>query len=326
MSRSASAENRRLRRDLQSPSPNPVTQPPRTALFTTSDGTHREAFTPSHWALAIFNALVFGSAFLWMALGLRSLTPGMIAVGRVAFGTAALVVFTRARAPIARSDWGRIVFLGVVGQAAPAWLFAASEEHITSAVAGMLVSGIPIATATFATLLTRRLPGVRQRIGLATGFLGIVLLALPSLGGEVGSALGIGYVLIAVAAYGLANNLLVPLQQRYGAMAVTLRTLAVATVALLPVGLSGLNRSSFQWIPVLAVVFLGVMGTGTVRATQLALAGRVGAARGSIVAYMVPIVALALGFLVLDERVEAVQLAGVAVTILGAYLVSRAER
>jgi len=204
-----------------------VTQPPRTALFTTSDGTHREAFTPSHWALAIFNALVFGSAFLWMALGLRSLTPGMIAVGRVAFGTAALVVFTRARAPIARSDWGRIVFLGVVGQAAPAWLFAASEEHISSAVAGMLVSGIPIATATFATLLTRRLPGVRQRIGLATGFLGIVLLALPSLGGEVGSALGIGYVLIAVAAYGLANNLLVPLQQRYGAMAVTLRTLAV---------------------------------------------------------------------------------------------------
>ena len=302
-----------------------MTQPPRTAIFTTSEGTHREAFTPSHWALAVFNALVFGSAFLWMAVGLRSLTPGIIAVGRVAFGATALVVFARARSPIDRSDWGQIVFLGLVGQAAPAWLFAASEEHIGSAVAGMLVAGIPIATATIATVLTRRLPGVWQRIGLAMGFFGIVLLALPTMGGEAGSALGIGYVLIAVVAYGLSNNLLVPLQQRYGAMAVTLRTLVVATVALLPVGLTGLDRSSFEWVPVLAVLFLGVVGTGTVRATQLALAGRVGAARASIVGYMVPVVALALGFLVLDERVELIQIAGVAVTILGAYLVSRAE-
>ena len=303
-----------------------MTQPPRAAIFTTTDGTHREAFTASHWGLAIFNALVFGSAFLWMALGLRSLTPGVIALGRVALGAGALVWFARARAPIERSDWGRIVFLGVVGQAAPAWLFAAAEERIASAVAGMLVSGIPIATATIATLLTRRLPGMRQRIGLAVGFAGIVLLSVPTLGGEVGSALGIAYVLMAVLTYGLANNLLVPLQQRYGAMAVTLRTLAVATIALVPISFSGWSRSSFEWVPVIAVVILGVVGTGVARATQLALAGRVGAARGSIVAYMVPIVALILGFLVLDERVEPIQLAGVAVTILGAYLVSRAER
>jgi drug/metabolite transporter (DMT)-like permease len=73
------------------------------------------------------------------------------------------------------------------------------------------------------------------------------------------------------------------------------------------------------------VVILGIVGTGVARATQLALAGRVGAARGSVVAYLVPIVALALGFLVLDERVEPIQVVGVAVTILGAYLVSRSE-
>ncbi len=226
---------------------------------------------------------------------------------------------------MSREDWGRIVFLGIVGQAMPAWLFAASEERIPSALAGMLVSGIPIATATFATLLTRRAPGVRQRIGLAVGFTGIILLSLPTLGGEGSSALGVAYVLLAVMGYGLANNLLVPLQQRYGSMAVTLRTLAVATVGLLPIGVLGIGRSHFEWVPVIAVIILGVIGTGLARATQLALAGRVGAARGSIVAYLVPIVALILGFLVLDERVEPIQLAGAGVTILGAFLVSRAE-
>ncbi len=303
-----------------------MTQPPRIAIFTTSEGTHREAFTPSHWALAAFNGLVFGSAFLWMALGLRSLTPGVIAFGRVALGAGALALFAKSRSPVARGDWSRLAFLGVVGQAAPAWLFAAAEERIASAVAGMLVSGIPIATAMVAALLMRRLPGMRQRIGLAVGFSGIVLLSIPTLGGEVGSALGIAYVLTAVVCYGVANNLLVPLQQRYGAMAVTLRTLSVASVALIPIGFTGLARSSFEWVPVLAVIILGVVGTGVARATQLALAGRVGAPRGSVVAYLVPIVALVLGFLVLDERVEPIQLIGVVVTIGGAYLVSRAER
>jgi drug/metabolite transporter (DMT)-like permease len=189
----------------------------------------------------------------------------------------------------------------------------------------MLVSGIPIATATVAAILMRRAPGVRQRIGLAIGFFGILLLSSPTLSGATGSAVGIGYVLLAVSCYGINNNLLVPLQQRYGSMAVTLRTLAVASVALLPIGVLGLNRSSFEWVPVVAVVILGIVGTGVARATQLALAGRVGAARGSVVAYLVPIVALALGFLVLDERVEPIQVVGVAVTILGAYLVSRSE-
>lgn len=303
-----------------------MTQPPRAAIFSTAPGTHREAFAITHWALAIFNALVFGSAFLWMALGLRSLTPGVIALGRVVLGAGALALFARARAPVDRSDWGRILFLGVVGQAMPAWLFAAAEERISSALTGMLVSGIPIATATIAAILLRRAPGFRQRIGLGIGFGGILLLSSPALDGATGSAHGIGFVLAAVVSYGLANNLLVPLQQRYGAMAVTLRTLLVASIALLPIGVSGLGRSSFEWIPVIAVVILGVVGTGIARATQLALAGRVGAARGSIVAYLVPIVALILGFLVLDERVEALQLVGVAVTICGAYLVSRTER
>ena len=302
-----------------------MTQPPRAAIFTTSEGTHLEAFKGSHWGLAMFNAFVFGSAFLWMALGLRSLTPGVIALGRVALGAGALALFAKARTSIPRADWGRIVFLGVVGQAIPAWLFAAAEERISSALTGMLVSGIPIATATVAAILLRRAPGVRQRIGLAIGFFGIILLSSPTLGGATGSTVGIGYVLLAVLFYGINNNLLVPLQQRYGSMAVTLRTLAVASVALLPIGVSGFSRSSFEWVPVIAVVILGVVGTGVARATQLALAGRVGASRGSIVAYFVPIVALALGFLVLDERVEPIQVAAVAVTILGAYLVSRSE-
>ena len=302
-----------------------MTQPPRAAIFTTTDGTHREAFAASHWGLAAFNALVFGSAFLWIALGLRSLTPSVIALARVALGAAALALVAKARTPVARADWGRIIFLGIAGQAIPAWLFAAAEERISSALTGMLISGIPIATAAVAAILTRRAPAPRQRMGLAIGFGGIVLLSYPTLGGTSGSALGVLYVLCAVSLYGINNNLLVPLQQRYGSMAVTLRTLAVASLTLPPMGASGLTRSSFEWIPVLAVVILGVVGTGVARATQLALIGRVGASRGSVVAYFVPIVALALGFLALDERVEWIQLAGVAVTILGAYLVSRSE-
>lgn len=292
-------------------------------LPVTAPGSLAGDFRPAEWGHMALTALIFGSAFMWIALGLRSLEPGVIGFGRVALGAGALALIPAARRGIARSDWGRLVVAAVSGMGAPALLFAMAEQHIDSAVTGMLVSAIPIATTVIAVLITREVPGPRRRLGLLIGFAGIGLLSWPDLSGAEAAPLGIGLVLLAITGYATSNNLIVPLIHRYGALPVTMWALTVSAIVLLPLGLLGLGASEFEWLPVISVVVLGVLGTGIARALMVSLVGKVGAPRGSVTAYFVPITALFLGIVVLDESVEAIQIIGMLVSLSGAYLVSR---
>ena len=126
--------------------------------------------------------------------------------------------------------------------------------------------------------------------------------------------------------YGVSGNLLVPLQQRYGGAAVTMWALVASTIMLLPFGWAGLSESEFTLAAVVAVAILGVIGTGIARALAATLAGRVGAARMSTTAYLIPVVAIVLGIAFRDETVSPVAVVGVGVVFVGAFLASRAEK
>ena len=291
----------------------------------TAPGTLAGDFRPFDWAHLALAATIFGSAFMWIALGLRSLEPAVIGFARVFLGAAAMAALPGARRAIARRDRPRLIIAGLAGMGLPALLFAVAEQHIDSAVTGMLVSAIPVATTTVAVLMTRTMPGRIRRVGLLVGFVGIVLLSAPDLVGAQAAPLGVGLVLLAIVGHAIANNLLVPLTQRYGPLPVTMWALTISSVALLPLGLVGLRGSRFEWLPVISVVILGVVGTGVGRALIVALIGRVGAPRASTTAYFIPATALVLGIVVLGESVAAVQVAGMVVSVSGAYLVSRAD-
>lgn len=92
-----------------------------------------------------------------------------------------------------------------------------------------------------------------------------------------------------------------------------------------PLGVAGLDGSSFAWSSLLAVAALGCLGTALAYLAFTTLAGRVGASRGSITIYFVPVVAIALGVLVRGESVAPISIAGAALILLGAFLTSRRE-
>ena len=294
-------------------------------FLVTGEGSRREAYGIVDWSLLASISLIWGASFLFIALGLRSLAPGVIAAARVILGAAVLSLFARARRRIDPIDRSRVAAIAVAGQAAPALLFALAEERIDSALAGMLVSAVPIMTAVLVTAVTRKLPGRPQLAGLAVGFAGIMALTFPALTGEGGSALGVFFVLLAVAGYAFSNVLYPPLQQTYGAMPVIHTALLIASVILLPLGVVGWGGSQLEAGPVAAVLALGIFGTGFARVMHMTLVGRVGANRGTLAGYLIPVVALILGVVFLDETVEAIQIAGVALALGGSYLVSRRE-
>ncbi len=290
----------------------------------TNIGTNTDAYGPAEWALTLTIGLIWGSAFLWIALGVDHLSPGVVAFSRVALGAAALSLSPKARRVIERADWGRIATVAVVGNAAPALLFAVAETELDSAVAGMITSGTPILSLVVASFLLRALPPRTQAIGIGLGFLGIVMMTLPSLQGSQSAPTGVGLVFLATVGYGISGNLLVPLQQRYGGPAVTLWALVASSVVLAPFGLATLAESEFTSSSVIAVVILGVVGTGIARSLAATLAGRVGAPRMSTTTYLIPVVAIVLGVVFRDETVSPIAIIGVVVVLGGAFIASRA--
>ena len=288
-------------------------------------GTHRGAFTASDWGLFASIGAIWGSSFLLIAIGLDAFEPGLITWLRVLFGAATLWLVPAARRPLDRSDRARLVALSFLWVGVPFTLFPLAQQWISSGLTGLLNGSLPIFATAIGAVMLRRLPGRAQTIGLLVGFAGVAAIAAPSLAEGSNEALGVVLVLAAVACYGVAINIAAPLTQRYGAVPVMGRMLGLAAIWTAPFGLVGLAGSSFDWGSLAAIVALGALGTGLAFVLMGRLVARVGSARASFATYLIPVVALMLGAVFLDETVRALSIAGIALVIAGALLASRKE-
>jgi drug/metabolite transporter (DMT)-like permease len=294
-------------------------------FLSTSHGTHRGSFAAVDWALFAVVGTIWGSSFLFMAIGLEAFRPGLVTWLRILFGAAVLWVLPGVRTRIDRVDLGSLLLLAITWVAIPFTLFPLAQGSVNSAIAGMLNGAAPIFTVVVATILFRRAPGSRQLLGIPIGFLGVAAIALSAAGHGSNEAMGVALILIATVCYGIAFNIATPLQQRYGSLPVMARILAIGAVLTAPIGLSAITGSRFAWSSLLAVAAVGVLGSGIAFVLMGRLFGRVGATRASIVGYLIPVVALLLGVLLRNDVVGPFAVAGVALVIGGAYLTSRRE-
>ncbi|HUS41332.1 MAG TPA: DMT family transporter [Ilumatobacteraceae bacterium] len=285
-----------------------------------------DRFTPHDWGLFVSVAIIWGASFLFIDIGLDALPPGVITLMRVGLGAVALAVLPlpRQHVRIRTEDRVRLVTLSVVWVAVPFTLFPIAEQHISSAVAGLLNGGTPIFAAIFAMVLLRQPTRGAQLLGIAVGFVGVVFVSLPSIGEGSSEAFGVALIVLATICYGFALNLAGPMQQRYGSVNLMAKVLALATIWTAPYGLWQVDDASWEIGPVLAVAVLGIVGTGIAFALMGTLVGRVGSTRASFITYLIPVVALVLGVVFRDDEVFVLELIGVGFVIGGAFLASRA--
>jgi drug/metabolite transporter (DMT)-like permease len=297
----------------------------RRRLLEAGTGSRPEAFGAGEWLLLAAIAVIWGSSFLFIDLALEAFRPGVIALARVALGAAALALVPASRRAVDRQDMPRVALLGLVWMVGPLVLFPVAQQWIDSSVAGMLNGAVPLFGAAWAVVLLRRPLGRTQTLGLVVGFAGVVAISWPEVQGSRATTLGAALVVFAVLLYGLSVNLAVPLQQRYGALPVLLRAQLAALVLLVPFGLWSLPGSRLELGAALAMLPLGILGTGLAFALMTTLVGRVGGPRGAVATYFIPVVAIALGVVFLDERVAPAALVGTALVLGGAWLTSRRE-
>jgi drug/metabolite transporter (DMT)-like permease len=296
-------------------------------LLLTSHGINREAFNAADWARFVSIGLIWGSSFLLMAIGIEAFHPGFVTWLRVMFASVLMWLLPKARSspPIQGEDRQRVALIAVTWVMIPLTLFPIAQQWIDSAVAGMLNGAVPIFTAVIASILLRQLPGRLQLAGLLVGFAGILAITLPSVNAGTTAAVGVAMVLVATVCYGLTNNLLTPMQQRYGTLPMMARVIWLGALLVTPYGIYGATQSQFAWQSLAAVAALGVLGTGVAFVMMGTLAGSVGPTRASFITYLIPVVALVLGVVFRDEIVAPVAIGGAVLVIFGAILASRRE-
>lgn len=272
------------------------------------------------WALLVVPGLIWGASFLFIAEGLNAVEPNGVTFARIAIGFLALSLFPSARKPVARADWAGTAGLGVAWLAFPLSMFPFAEQHVSSALTGMLNGATPLFVAAVASVLAHRLPSRGILAGLVVGFGGAVLMALPAMGGS-SSAFGISLIVMALVSYGIAINLARPLQQRYGAIPVIWRALGVAVILTAPLGLPAVLNGHWTLRPALAMLLLGAGGTAIANVLTATAAGRLGATKASATAFLIPVVALVLGVVVRHEHVSMVSLLGAGICLCGAAII-----
>ena len=276
------------------------------------------------WLLLILPGVIWGASFLFIAEGLEALGPNGVTFIRIFVGFLTLSLIPAARRPIARSDWAATAALGVLWLAFPLSMFPFAEQHVSSALTGMLNGATALFAAAVASILARRMPSQTVLVGLAVGLLGGVLVALPGIsdgGASGGQTKGILLIVAALISYGVAVNLARPLQRRNGALPVIWRALGLAVLLTAPFGVPDVLEA--HWTPraLAALLTLGAFGTAVAHVMTATAAGRMGATAASATTFLIPVVALALGVGVRHEHVAWLSILGAAVCLAGAWMI-----
>jgi drug/metabolite transporter (DMT)-like permease len=323
--------------------------PPATPTPGTSEGTSTVRRSRVPWP-AKFGALavIWGASFFFMKIGLRSLAPLQISGLRIFSGAAvllALLAASRGRLPRDRAVWAHLVVSSFFLCTLPFSLFALGEERVSSALAGIGNATTPIATVVFSLLLLRGdVIGGRKVVGVLIGFVGVLVIMQPWQAAGRPDLVGFGMTLVAGASYGLGwtYNKRFLRGSDLGGLSVPAAQLTVAAVQMVVVLLlwwaTSADRLPAPWSvhapaaggtvlgSLLAVLLLGVFGTGIAFSLQFDVMREAGTTVAASVTYVIPVVSVALGVLLLHERLQWPQLLGAGVILGAALLIGRPAR
>ncbi len=284
--------------------------------------------TRSDWL--IFGALgfVWGSSYLFIKLGIESFGTFTLVALRLLIGASLLWVVLRARRiplPRERRVYGHLLVMACINIAIPFTLITWAEQSIDSALAAIIAATVPLLVIVIAPAFLPEEPiRVNGVIGLLIGFMGIVLLVSPGLTSVGGNPAGELALLGSSLSYAVGN---VYNRRNVRGLPPLIPAVFQVTFALFIVGTIALvvehpweARPDAQAI--FSVVWLGIFGTGFAYMAYFRLLGRWGATRTSLVAYLLPIVGIVLGFLVLQEPIDITIVLGTALVISGVALVN----
>ena len=277
-------------------------------------------------AAALVTVAAWASAFIGIRAAGEDISPGALSLGRLLVGSLALgaVVAVRREPLPARRDIPGIVMCGLLWFGIYSVALNEAERRIDAGTAAMLVNVGPVLIALLAGILLREGFPRSLLAGSAVAFAGAVLIGLATSDGGIAAGGGAALCLLAALAYAGGVVSQKPVLSRVSALQVTFLACAVATLACLPfaptmVGeLGSAPGSSVRWMVYLGLVPTALAFTTWAYALSHTTAGRMGATT-----YLVPPLAILMGWLILSETPPVLALAGGALCLGGVVLARR---
>ena len=282
------------------------------------------------WVLFVALGFFWGSSYLFIKIGVEAgLQPFSLVTMRLAFGLlliGSVVLVARERLPRQPVTYAHLFVIGLLSVALPFSLITWAEQSVDSTLAAVINGGVPLFTIVIAATFLPDEPFTTQRVvGLLVGFVGVAILVGFDPGVLAGTSVIpalalLGSTLSYAAGAVWARRFLHGLRPMITALfEVIFALLIAATLAITLGGGIGLPES---WDALLAVVWLGLLGSGLAFLVFFRLLARWGATRTSMVAYLLPVFGLLLGAVVLEEPVDLRLISGTALVIAGIGLVN----
>jgi drug/metabolite transporter (DMT)-like permease len=272
-------------------------------------------------------SVIWGLPYLFIRIAVTDISPGMLVFSRTAIGALILVPIALARGELRGllKYWLPLVVFSAVEVAIPWFMLSSAEQKITSSLAGLLVSAVPLVGVVIATAL-----GNREYLGLAS--ISGLLLGIAGVGAIVGfdlrasDWLALGQVGIVVVGYAVGPVILSRYLQGAPAVGVIAVALTISAIVYAPV-------AAFQWphsVPRLevisAVAVLAVVCTAIAFLLFFALIAEIGPVRATVITYINPAVAAVLGVIVLRENFTVGMAIGFGLVVAGSVLATRRPR
>ena len=271
------------------------------------------------WALFAAMSLIWGMPYLFIRVAVRQIDPATLIFFRTAPAALLLLPLAlRRRSFVGLAPrWRWLVVFTAVEFAIPWYFVSRAEIHLTSSLTGLLIATVPLVGAILYRLTGHDRFGPRRILGLLVGFAGVAALV----GVDVRGAAVVPVIMVLIPAVGYALGPLVIARRLddLDGIGVTTVCLALASVVYAPVALARLP-GHLSPATVLSVIGLIVLCTalGFVLFFQLIL--EVGPARSTVVTYVNPAVAVALGVVVLHEPLTTGMVVGFPLILLGSWL------
>lgn len=279
------------------------------------------------WALFIAMCLIWGIPYLLIKVAVSDISPVTLVFFRTAIGAAILLPIAAVRGSLAPvlPQWKWVVAYTAIEVALPWFLVSDAELRLSSSLTGLLLAATP-----FASVVLGRLTGSKDRFdarrlfGLVVGFVGVAaLVGLNVSVRDLGAAGEIGLVAICYAVGPLIVSRRLSKVPSIGVVAVSV---TLPAIAFAPLGLTHLPVAFPPAQVLVAVAMLGLVCTALAFLLFFALIAEVGPVRATVITYVNPAVALALGVALLGEPFTIGAVVGFALILLGLFLATRRGR
>lgn len=283
--------------------------------------------TKRGWLLFWSMALIWGLPYFFISVAVDELSPAVVVFGRTSLAAAVLFVIAARSGDVrpALRHWKPIAAFAVLEMAIPWILLTTAEQHIASGLAALLISAVPIFGALAALALGERAALRPIRLaGIALGIGGVSLLAGNDLAGEGAPPWwSVAFVIVVCICYATAPFIISRRLADVPSMGVIALSLAMVTVVYLPIVAFSLPDRVPSAEATLSVVALALVCTGLAFVVFFRLIEEIGAARATVITFVNPVFAVALGALFLDEPLTAAIFVGFGLVISGCWLATR---